>query len=216
MRNHGRHFSDFYLTEKLFMQWKKSRFFRWQSGDYSISEIEQAADGRRFQLDTIDCSPEFYLSLREAQQVAALKNELDLARQENITLRAQMDARNGHNGSALTLVEAIRQPATIGLPLQDGTPWPEECDYSGKEDDRSIAETAFAPCDPGQRGTPIATPSQEPSIVDSAEVDAIAARLLDVMAKNTNGNGRAPRIFAEDDESPLALLEARPHAKGPT
>ena len=76
--------------------------------------------------------------------------------------------------------------------------------------------TSFDLDDVGQRGIPVATPSREPSIVDSAAVDAIAARLLDVMAKNTKGNGRVPRIFAEDDESPVAMLEARPHAKGPT
>jgi hypothetical protein len=199
------------------MDWKRTKFSRWKSGDFTITEIESI--DRPYQLDVIDESPIAFPSLRQAQQVAGLKHELNLSRQENIELRAQMNARNGHNGSALTLVEATRQLARLNARSWENEP-PEEEDAATQQQrlaadglaeqgmTEHAAETTFALDDHGHHSIPAVIPSQELSLVDSAEVDTIAARLLEVMAKNSNGNGRAPRIFAEPTVGP--------HAKGLT
>jgi hypothetical protein len=91
------------------MNWSRKKFSRWTSGDFTITEIE-ATDGRPYQLDSLDASPEFFQTLHEAQALARLKHQLALTQEENANLRKELSARNAPAASAITLVRAIRQP----------------------------------------------------------------------------------------------------------
>lgn len=173
------------------MQWKKTRLTinRWEAFNFRITETIDI-DGRPFTLQSTasDEEPAPFSTLAEAQGHASLLNDLAITKANNDALRAELAAlRNGHSPDT-TLVAATRQPAnmerptaTIDLPLpedfglqSDGAPWPDEIDPS-------------LPAADDGRGIP------KPASVDSADVDAIASRLLTVMARN---NGHAPRIFA--------------------
>jgi len=107
------------------MNWLRKTFSRRTSGNFTITEIE-ATDGRRYQLDSLDTSPEFFQTLREAQGVARLKHQLALTPEENANLRKELSARNAPATFAIALVRAIRQPvpqqedgATRQQPLGD-------------------------------------------------------------------------------------------------
>jgi hypothetical protein len=82
------------------MQWKKTRIVMnsWQDGDYRILENPEEALETRFRLDSFanpNEDAEFFPTLKAAQHAATLRNELDLLRQDNLRLRAELDQRNG-------------------------------------------------------------------------------------------------------------------------
>jgi len=178
------------------MNWSRKKFSRWTSGDFTITEIE-ATDGRPYQLDSVDTSPEFFQTLREAQGVARLKHQLALSQEENANLRKELSARNAPATSAITLVRAIRQPvpqqedeATRQQRLADE--WQAEqgmAEFDSPDEDpgfddadpplQSMTDTVLN-CGEDGRGAPrrpISTP-------ENPEADAIAAELLSVMARN--------------------------------
>ena len=80
------------------MNWKKTRITLtlWQYGDFKIVENPEEEPSNRFRLDALaepDVAPEFFTTLKQAQQTATLRNELALVRADNQRLRRELDER---------------------------------------------------------------------------------------------------------------------------
>ena len=80
------------------MNWKKTRITLnvWHDGDFKIVENPEEPADNRFRLDSLgepDVGPEFFGSLKQAQNTAALRNELELVRADNQQLRMELDER---------------------------------------------------------------------------------------------------------------------------
>lgn len=139
------------------MQWTRTRIVLnvWSaSDDFRIIEDPQESPERRFRLEAFSqdaVDPEFFASLKQAQGAAALRNELELLRQDNLRLRAELDQANG------------RWPADFEPP----TGWTEEdMEAAGEEFKASVdeaveqyerdasAKAALADCGPDGRGVP--------------------------------------------------------------
>jgi hypothetical protein len=182
------------------MIWNKHRFTKWTAGNFAITETIE--DQGAFRLDVGDAPPQYFDLLDKAKRQAKILNDLAVIRAENERLRTELAAlRNGHANSATTLVRATRQPGTVEhLPLPEdfglqsnGSPWPDE-----EHGDVPFAaeETILDHADRGPDGRGIPkTPAKGSAPADSPEVQAIAAKLNEVMQKNSNS--RQPRIFAE-------------------
>jgi hypothetical protein len=179
------------------MNWSRKKFSRWTSGDFTITEIE-ATDGRPYQLDSLDTSPEFFQTLREAQGVARLKHQLALTQAENANLRKELSAHNAPATSAITLVRAIRQhgpqqedEATRQQRLADewqaeqgvaefDSSWPDEGGFDATDPDpplQSMTDTVI-----------------DRAIPENPEADAIAAELIEVMDRNEHRERALPSL----------------------
>jgi hypothetical protein len=80
------------------MNWKKTRITLnvWQGADFKIVENPEEPADSRFRLEALvepDVGPEFFSSLKQAQNTAALRNELELVRADNQQLRMELDER---------------------------------------------------------------------------------------------------------------------------
>lgn len=109
------------------MQWKKNRITvtSWQAGDFKITECPEDAP-RPFRLESLaepDSEPEHFVSLKDAQANAALRNELELHREENARLRQELDMKRQadafeKNASQHPPIPAIA-PGTSGWANED-------------------------------------------------------------------------------------------------